>query len=182
MDGRSGGDGGYADGDDDSDCGRVGGWGEIWRAGRGVWYIFGNTLLSQTNTNARKNTRSPSVKIYNMRRKKAIETHLSLPSMQILLIQRMHLPRQIWPIQTRRQLRLQPLLILPRPLPRKLHLPPTKVIQQPHIRLDEDREPARPDDEVRVDERQSEVLHDVGDLFHPSNDNQHNELGEQKNS
>jgi len=85
-------------------------------------------------------------------------------SMQIFFVERMHLLRKVRPTQRPRQLIPQPPLILPRPLPRKLDLPPTQIIQQPHIRLDQHRQPARPHNQVRIHKRQPKVLHHIRDL------------------
>ena len=97
---------------------------------------------------------------------------------QVLLVQRMHLLREVRPVQRTRELVLHPCVPLPpialspgaderalAALPGELDLPPEQVVQQPHVRLDQHRQPARAHDEVRVDERDPEVLHHVRDLF-----------------
>lgn len=104
----------------------------------------------------------------------------TLTLMQILLVQRMDFPGQIWPVQAS----TQPLsnftfgnlnfggLIYPQgfsglplaPLFDQLEFPTEEVIQQSHVRLYQDREPSRTNNQVRVHERYSKMLHHVGDL------------------
>lgn len=92
-----------------------------------------------------------------------VPTHLHLR--QILLIQPMHFPGQIRPIQTLRQHLPQLPYIPTRSFHRKFNLPPAQIVQQPQVRLNEHAQTSRAHEKIGVDEWNAEVLHYVGDLW-----------------
>ena len=101
--------------------------------------------------------------------------------MQILFVQRVDSPGQIRPVQAPAQPLSKLILVnlnlggfvdalsfsgLPlAPLLDQLELPTEEVIQQPHIRLYQNREPPRTNNQVRVHERDPKVFHNIGDLL-----------------
>ena len=100
--------------------------------------------------------------------------------MQILFIQSVDFPGQIRPAQTS----TQPVLklfcrdldpgglinaecfsrISLAPVLNQLELPTKEIVQQPHVRLNQDREPPRTNNQIRVHKRDFEVLHHIGNL------------------
>lgn len=58
--------------------------------------------------------------------------------MQVLFVQSMHLAREIRPIEAPRELATQLGDVAFRTIAREFDLPSTEVVQQPHVRLDED--------------------------------------------
>ena len=57
--------------------------------------------------------------------------------LQILLVEEVHLFREIWPVETPRELDAKLVLVVARTLTCQLDLPSDKIIQQSHVRLDE---------------------------------------------
>ena len=76
----------------------------------------------------------------------------------------MDFPREVRPAQSPRKLMFQPLLVVACPFASKFDLPAAEVVQQAHIGLDKDRKSTGTNDEVGIDQGQTEVFHDIGDL------------------
>jgi hypothetical protein len=72
------------------------------------------------------------------RTKSMMKGSTSKYSMQVLFVEGVHLLREAWPVKTTGQLFSEALFTVTSALLSKLDLPTDKVIQQTHIRLDED--------------------------------------------
>jgi len=75
----------------------------------------------------------------------------------------MHLSRQIRPAQRLRKLLPQLSLVTRSALTRQLDLPPQQIIQQPHVRLDQHRQPSTAHHQIRLHQTQPKMLHHICD-------------------
>ena len=85
-------------------------------------------------------------------------------SMEVFFIEGMNFLGEVRPAQRPRELFSQPLLAFPSAFSSKLDLPSAQIIQQPHVRLDQYRQPPRAYNQIRIDQRQTKMFHDICNL------------------
>lgn len=84
--------------------------------------------------------------------------------MQVLLVERVDLLREVGPVQRSSEFSMQSLLVALRTFLGELDFPPEEVVEQTHVGLNEDGQTTGSYNEVRVDQRDVEVLHDIRNL------------------